>query len=88
LHVAHSHFDSDSHGNAYSDRHIHANRDPNPDAYANAMHGEMYTDTEASPNPASTANTVSKRLDINQQTWFMLRVVLETRKRNDAYGYV
>ena len=55
MRVAHSH--SDSHGNAYSDRHIHANRDPNPDAYANAMHGEMYTDAETSPNPAPASNT-------------------------------
>jgi hypothetical protein len=53
-----------SHGNAYSDRHIHCNGDsnryPHPDAYANAMHGEMYTDTEASPNPAPASNTASQ----------------------------
>ena len=62
MHVAHSHFDSDSHGNAYSDRHIHANRDPNPDAYANAMHGEMYTDTEASPNPTPAPDAAPARI--------------------------
>jgi hypothetical protein len=49
LRVAHSDSNSDCHSNGDS------NRYPHPDAYA--MHGEMYTDTEASPNPAPASNT-------------------------------
>jgi hypothetical protein len=58
---SHAHFDSHRHGDAYSDCYIHSNGDsnryPHPDAYANAMHGEMCTDPEASPSPAPASNT-------------------------------
>ena len=56
-----AHSDSNSDCHAYGDCYIHSNGDSNryshPDAYTNAMHGKMCTDTEASPNPAPASNT-------------------------------
>jgi hypothetical protein len=39
--------------NANSDCHCHCHSDSYPNAYANRMHGQMYTDTETSPHSAT-----------------------------------
>jgi hypothetical protein len=44
-----------SDGHCY--RYCHCHSDSYPNAYANPMHGEMCTDTEASPNSATATVT-------------------------------
>ena len=63
LPLLHRDFDSDRNSNrninASSDCHCYCyhHSDSYPNAYANPMHGEMCTDTEASPNSATATIT-------------------------------
>ena len=62
-----SHCHSNRNSHCHSNRNSHRDSDTKSNAYANAMHREMYTDTEASPHSGTAAQSLALARDFSSR---------------------